>query len=60
MDTLEKAELTISIRYIVRFLKSVILTYNSEGPDNAGRKTRRKRRAQAFAKRFAFHANASN
>ena len=27
-------------------------------PDNAGRKTRRRRRTQAITKRYAFHANA--
>ena len=27
-------------------------------PDNAGRKTRRRRRTQAIAKRYAFHGNA--
>ena len=43
MDTLEKAELTASIRNIARFLKSGILIYNSEDPDNAGRKTGRRR-----------------
>ena len=26
-------------------------------PDNAGRKTRRRRRTQTIAKRYAFHAN---
>ena len=40
MDTLEKAELTASIRHIERFLKSRIPIYNSEAPDTAGRKTR--------------------
>ena len=52
MDTLENAELTSSIRHIVRFLKSGILIYNSEVPERAGRKTRRKRGIQAIAKRF--------
>ena len=47
MDTLENAELTVSIRHIVRFLKSGIPIYNSEVPDTAGRKTRRGRRTQA-------------
>ena len=57
MDSLEKAELTASIRHIAKFLKSGIPIYNSEVPDMAGRKTRR-RRTQAIAKRYAFHANA--
>ena len=39
------------------FLKSGTPLYNSEVPDTAGRKTRR-RRTQAIAKRFAFYANA--
>ena len=29
-------------------------------PDNAGRKTRRRRRTQTIAKRYALHANAIN
>ena len=53
MDTLEKAELTASIRHIARFLKSGIPIYDSEVPDNAGRKGRR-RRTQAITKRFPF------
>ena len=57
--TLEKAELTASIRRITRFLKSGIPIYNSEVPDTVGRKTRKRRiRPQAFAKCFAFYANA--
>ena len=40
MDILEKAELTASILYIARFLKSGIPIYNSEVPDKAGRKTK--------------------
>ena len=47
MDTLGKAELTASIRHIAIFLKSEILIYNSQVPDAAGRKTRR-RRTQAL------------
>ena len=43
MDSLEKAELTASIRHIAKFLKSGIPIYNSEVPDMAGRKTRRRR-----------------
>ena len=57
MDTLEKAELLVSIHHIARFLKSGIPNYNSEVPDATGRKTS-KRRTQAIAKCFAFHANA--
>ena len=57
MDNLEKAELTTSIHHIARFLKSGIPICNSEAPDIAGRITRRTRRTQAIAKRFAHHAN---
>ena len=49
LDTLEKDELTVSIRHIVTFLKSGIPIYNSEVPDTAGRKTARGRK-QAIAK----------
>ena len=59
MDTLEKAELTASIRHIAIFLKSGILIYNPEVPHTAGRKTKRRmkrrRRTQAIVKRYAFH-----
>ena len=55
---METAELTASIRRIVRFLKSRICTYNSEILDTADRKTRRRRKTQAIAKCSAFHANA--
>ena len=62
MDTLEKAELTTSIRHIAIFSKSGIPIYNSKVPDTAGRKMRRSRRRRkrthAIAKRYAFHANA--
>ena len=58
LDTLENAELTVSIRHIGRLLKSGIPIYNSEVPDMTGRKTRRRRRTQAITKRFAFHTNA--
>ena len=62
MDTLEKAELTASIRHIAIFLKSGILIYNPEVPHTAGRKTKRRmkrrRRTQAIVKRYAFHASA--
>ena len=61
MDTLEKTELTASIRHIAIFLKSGIPIYNSEVPDTAGRNTRRRRRrTQAIAKRYASHANAKS
>ena len=60
MYTLEKAELTASIRDIERFLESGLPIYNSEVPDTAGRKTRRRRRTHAIAKLYAFHANAIN
>ena len=59
IDTLEKAELTTSLRYIAIFLKSGIPIYNSKVPDTASRKTKR-RRTQAIAKRYAFHTNAKN
>ena len=51
MNTLEKAELTASLRHIERFSKSVIPIYNPEVPDTAGRKTRRRRRTQVIEKR---------
>ena len=58
MNTFEKAELTTSIRHIAIFLKSGTPIYNSEVPDTASRKTRRRRRrAQAIAKCYTFHAN---
>ena len=56
MITSQKAELTAFGHHIERFSKSGIPIYISEVPDAAGRKTRR--RAQAIAKRYAFHANA--
>ena len=58
MDTLEIAELNTSIHHTAKFFKSGIPIYNSEVPDMADRKTRRRRRTQAIAKRFAFCANA--
>ena len=60
-DTLEKAELTTSICHIGIFLKSGIPVYNSEVLDTVGKKIirrKRRRRTQAIAKRYAFHANA--
>ena len=56
MDTLEKAELTASIRHIARLLKLGIPTYNSKVPDTAARKTRRIQ--TIIVKRFVFRANA--
>ena len=61
MNTLENAELVVSICHIGKFSKSGIPIYNSEVLDTAGRETsRRKRRTQAIAKRYTFHANAVN
>ena len=57
MDTLEKTELTTSIRHIEKFLKSGISIYYFEVPDRAGRKMRRKR-TQAIAECYTFHTNA--
>ena len=58
MDTLEKVELIALIRHIAGFLKSGIPNYNSEVPGTAGRKMKGRRRAQAVAKSYTFHANA--
>ena len=62
MNTLLNAELTASARYFERFSKSRMPIYNSEVPDTAGRKTRRRRRTttrtKSIAKRCAFYANA--
>ena len=61
MDTLEKTEITTSIRHIVRSLKSGIPTYNPEVPafkKIKKKKTKKKTKKKAIAKRFAFHANA--
>ena len=57
MDTLERAKITASIRLTARFLKSGIQIYNSEVPDTTGIKTRRRRKTQVIAKRFAFLEN---
>ena len=59
MDTLERAKITASIRLTARFLKSGIKIYNSEVPDTTGIKTRRRRKTQVIAKRFAFLENKS-
>ena len=46
------------MHHIARFFKSGTPIYSSEVPDTTGRKTRRrKRRAQAIAKSFAFHVD---
>ena len=64
MNTLEKAELSASVRQIERFSESRIQIYNSKVPDTAGRRTRsrrrRRRRTQVTAKRYTFHTNAIN
>ena len=64
MGTLEKAEVTASIRHIGRFSRSVIPIYNSKVQDKIGKKTRRRRRrrrrrrTQTIGKCYTFHANA--
>ena len=58
MDTLWEADITASVHYITRFLKSEIPTCNFEVFDTAGRKTKRRRSTQAIVKRFVFHADA--
>ena len=58
MDTLEKTELTTSIRHTEKFLKSGIPIYHCEVPDKAGGKTRRKGGTPVIAKRYTFHTNA--
>ena len=58
MDTLEKTELTTSIRHIEKFLKSGISIYYFEVPDRAGRKMRRRKRTQVIAECYTFHTNA--
>ena len=58
MDIFGKAEFTVWIGNIARFLKSEIPIYNSEVPCTSGRKTRKRRRGtQATAKCFALYAN---
>ena len=49
MNSSKKTKPTTSVRHIKRFSKSVIPIYNSEVPNTAGRKIRRK--TNAFAKR---------
>ena len=61
MGTVEKAELTATIRHTGRFLESGLQIYDSEVQDTAGRKTRRRRRrTQTIAKCYAFQANAKS
>ena len=48
-------EISILISILLEFYSGMLI-YNSKVPDTAGRKTRR-RRIQAIAKRYAFHAN---
>ena len=58
-EYLGKAELTASARHIERFSKSGIPIYNSKVLDTASKKTRsrkKRRRRQAIAMRYAFHA----
>ena len=60
MNTLEKAESSVSIHHIGRFLKLGMPIYDFEVPDTTGRKTRKRRkrsRVQTIKKRYAFHAN---
>ena len=56
MNTFQKAKLTTSVRHIKIFSKLRIPIYNFEVSNAASRKTRK--RTQATAKRFLFHANA--
>ena len=58
MNTLEKADITDALHDIERFSESGIPIYDSTVPDTPGRKTRR--RTQAIAKYYAFHAKAIN
>ena len=57
MNTLRKDELTTSVRHFERISKSGIVNYNSEVPDTAGRKMRR-RKIQAIVNHYAFYTNA--
>ena len=57
--TLEKAELTASIRCVAKFSKQGIPIYNSEVQDTAVEKQEKEEHRQ-FAKRFAFYANSIN
>ena len=57
MNTLEKAELTASVHHFERISKTGIVNYNSEAPDTAGGKMRR-RKFQAILNHYAFYANA--
>ena len=53
MNTLEKAEIIVSILHIERLLKSGIPNYNSQVSDTTGRKLKR-RRTKAIGKCYAF------
>ena len=58
-NTSEKAEPTASTRFIKRFSKPGIPTYNSEVADTAGRKRiTTTTKTQTIAMRYAFHVNA--
>ena len=52
----KNAKLTASVRHTEQFSKSAIPIYNSEVPDTAGGKTRR-RRTRIIAKHYVFHSN---
>ena len=60
-EYLEKIEITVLVGHIGKFSKSGIPIYNSEVPDKASRKTKRRKksRTQAITKRYTFHANAT-
>ena len=59
INALGEAEFTVSVRHIERFSKAGIPTYNSRSPENNWQKDKKKRRrTQATAKRYAFHAKA--
>ena len=59
MNTLEKTELSTSVRHIEKFSKSGIPINNSEVPDTVDRKMRRRRGriTQPTVKCYVFHAN---
>ena len=58
MDLFEKAELTFLVCHITRVLKLGMSIYISKVLDMAGRKTKKRRRTQAIAECFVFHAKA--
>ena len=56
---IENAKLTASDYHVERFSKSGISTYNSEVPDTAGRKNKKKEEEpRQLQKRYTLHANA--